>query len=139
MSDLPVIDLIDFEGAGLIVLDKTGFAYSNQVGGVSCSHPVAEGVFVPLRAVGEILGELPEVLTDVYGRVGGTDGWAPKVADAVRATQMIRAACRYLEFDSGYDGPWGEAWIPVRIVAPIDHDMEWLVGKRAILTYENSD
>lgn len=138
MSDIPVIDLIDFEGAGLVVLAKTGFAYSNQAGGTCCAHPMAEGVFVPLPDVAVIFGEMEDVIRNVYGRITDADGWAHS-EDVATVAGMLKTACSYLELDTDYDGPWGEAWIPVRIVAPIDHDMEWLVGKRAILTYKNSD
>jgi len=44
-----VIDLSEFHGVGLILLVPSGVLYKTQAEGLACSHPQAEGVFVPLR------------------------------------------------------------------------------------------
>lgn len=47
-SSKPLVDLLDFDGLGLIISFPSGVIYTNQVGGYACLHPEVEGVFVPL-------------------------------------------------------------------------------------------
>src|SRR5260370_13995048 len=47
-AEVPLIDLNEYDGLGLIVQWPTGVRYSNQTGGGSVHHPELEGMFVPL-------------------------------------------------------------------------------------------
>lgn len=44
----PFVDLLNFDGLGLIIPFPSGVIYTNQVGGLGCLHPEIEGVFAPL-------------------------------------------------------------------------------------------
>jgi len=46
---MPIVQLWEAVGLGLIIEYPSGIAYSNQTGGTSCSHPKVEGLLVPLR------------------------------------------------------------------------------------------
>ena len=43
-----MIDISQYGGIGLILLAQTGVFYTTQAEGMACSHPKAEGVFVPI-------------------------------------------------------------------------------------------
>jgi hypothetical protein len=56
-----IIDLYhllhDDNDCALIICDKTGIFYEAQCGGVGCTHPRAEGVFLPLFDVAKDMDE----------------------------------------------------------------------------------
>jgi len=129
---------------GAIVLAETGIVWSNQTCAESCSHPEAEGIYVPLA---------PGWLTDTLeGNWGGHGGDYPPqfVAEWLQRCEVPgygkpeTMADIFQPLDA-WDGTWGEAWMPVRIV----DDAEMLeqaaphlapfAGKVAVLTWGNSD
>lgn len=44
----PTVDLIEFDGLGLVIRWPSGVLYTNQVAGYGCEHPQLEGVLAPL-------------------------------------------------------------------------------------------
>lgn len=108
-------------GPALIIEHPTGIAYTGQVGGVACMHPIVEGFLLPfgmgdsevivedLRGVscptacygGSLTEECVEELVHLwptigYGGVEGDSGWRADV-DTTRAVQGT------------------ECWFPIRL------------------------
>lgn len=104
---------LDVPGPGVIIPRTPGTLYENQAGGISCLHPQAEGVFVPLA-----LPDLPHV--GCYGEA--LDDRAADLLDAALA------ALDWLKVDRSRLSDGTEAWVPV-----LFH------GTAAWLVYENCD
>lgn len=121
--------------AGLVLVRPSGVVFSNQAGGRACTHPEAEGVYVPLYGLD--LSEEPEAAA-VQDRTG---------FDAAHAAAVL-ALCERLgvPFRPATD-PAGlavsqEAWVWGRVhnpdrrhhlIPPECHGME------AVLVWDNSD
>lgn len=61
--DKEPISLFDITGPGLILLFPSEVHYSNQVGGIACLQPKAQGIFVPLH---DELKSQEATLTDYF-------------------------------------------------------------------------
>lgn len=118
---------------GLIVLAPTGITWTNQTGGVSCNHPEAEGFLIPLPFAWV---SCKDSLENEWG--------APYDAARVGAWLLERQLGELFEPDPEATR-LEEAWIPVRVLQDIPESdfhsslLEGVAGKRAILTYPNSD
>ncbi|MFN0042784.1 MAG: DUF6210 family protein [Alphaproteobacteria bacterium] len=136
------IELDDDEnqGLGLIVLEQGGAVYSNQCGGYACHHPEAEGVYVPL-------GELPASFDADFARpepkwhgrrFDGIDEETARFIEECLASSVPGGiAC--VAVDRARVAESEEAWVHV-VIAENDHALLTAHGgKRAILTWRNSD
>lgn len=103
-------------GCGLIVESNDGEAWSNQVNGVSCQHPVAKGYFIPF--------EEPSRLQEGTCCVTFDD----KVCDMVDA--IFKRAGLPFSVDRSRMEEAVEAWIPVIIKES---------GAKGIFAYSNCD
>lgn len=117
-----------------IVPCASGVVWTNQCGGTYCAHPEVEGILIPLP-----LDWLPE--TNFLENC-----WEDSPAGHCRdcALEFLRDSSVHMaELDTEYTDRWGEAWVPVRFPECTDRAphpvIELLAGKRAILTYCNSD
>ena len=117
--------------SGIIVCVPTGVSWSNQAGGTACSHPEAEGVYVPLPSF--VLGDVdPDPIMDLWHMTIG------------ETTRFLEA----LELDDVFEprgDVGGEAWVPVRIRAPFPDLRGWakvlepFAGMEGFIVYPNSD
>lgn len=128
-----------------IVRASTGIFYTNQTGGTMCAHPEMEGYIDWPEEYSELSRELNEWIYQRGGssRRAGTwtmrDAWFPAPRPDLEAMHLANdgdinrlVALKLplkLDEDALRTECWGEAWIPV-ILAD---------GRRAILTYHNSD
>ena|SRR5579871_3628742 len=116
----------------LLVEHPSGITWANQVGGVAVMPAEFEGILVPLDAA---LKLDDDPLTN----------HAPFQGDPVSARERISRWLRWAGLEWALeprdDAFVAEAWIPVRVRADLAPDA-WLgafAGRRAIVTYENSD
>lgn len=133
---------------GMIVPMPTGITWSNQTGGVSCSHPSIEGLFVPLENY-----RTPSRAQDPF-----YDRWGQKPEDALPLIRRLLEASKYLQ--EIFESPTleelqqmreltlgaQEAWIPLKVKtgprgirSPIPPHVQPFMGRVVILTYPNSD
>lgn len=123
---------LDYIGAGVILSAPSRVCYSNQVGGMACSHPEYEGVFIPLPHV-----ELPDGCHD-----GSNGCWGMSVSEefADKCDSAFRKSKLPLSVDRKRLSESTECWIPVVVVAMkregINWDGEWdqFVGTEGIYT-----
>lgn len=138
---LPIVDLCERAVPGLIVSHPSGVAFTNQVGGYACHHPVMEGVYIPLNRA-----ELHQAF-DQYFFYGpkwqghcyrGIDEETADVVDRLLASHPLT---RGIVVDRSRLGASVEAWIHVTIAPQDDGDDMWtaFAGRPAVLTWENSD
>lgn len=124
----PVVRL--WSEMGLIVPMKTGVMFSNQVDGVACQHPELEGIFVPLSK-------------EVYGNLEDIEGEYPKPDKIKRWISKHKLPLKLLESEwwtgLGEYSHHPEAWVNVFILNNKDVRLKDFIGKKAILTYPNSD
>lgn len=135
-----LVELYMSECMGLIVKAPTGVVYGNQVGGTACGQPQTEGLYVPLGSDDRIK---EDPLLNLWDEPWDEDIAARvrKLLDTCYSDQHTETLSEWLEPDPE-GGPVSEAWVPVRIKADAKHPpaaVENLLGRRAILTYGNSD
>ena len=128
------------ECVGLVVLAETGVTYWNQTGGNACGRGEAEGFYVPLGS-DQVIKADP--VYNVWNEPWTDDVKARvcELLDTCYSEGCNEPLSKWLE-PNPEGGPVAEAWIPVRIRAdakcpPAVADN--LMGRRAILTYGNSD
>ena len=135
MADRIVIDVYGIQpntdGAALIICAPTGIFYTAQCGGIGCTHPIAEGFFLPIWEL------LPGTDDCEYGcsdlTKAGPSYDRPdlrkKLADVIDAA-LPEACARFgfrLRFDHDRIDELQEGWWPLRItghlhdVGPLDH------------------
>lgn len=128
------VDLIDFSCSpvcGLIIPYPTGVRWSNQAGGIQCTHPSCEGFYVPLGWRQPVAYPFENEWRTTYDPIAVRE-WlfsVPELNEVLEAREV-------------YDGEWGENWIPVRVRESITDRFDTLYslrGRDAILTMENSD
>lgn len=136
----PVVQLWDYEGAGLIIPAPTGIVWSNQTGGMACHHPELEGYFLPVRVSESLFSDW----------CCTTDGFAKATWDGL-SVAVGRALGPCWQFDTTRAADGQEAWIPVysthkdRCHCWMSEDQKLgdstrpIDGRGAILTYENCD
>lgn len=139
----PIVRLWQINGVGLILLHKSGIFYTNQTGGHSCSHPEAEGIFIPL--VDEMVNQQDLLFQHFTGPKWA--GWCNDgidVESAVVIDQILDKSShtKFLKVDHGRLADSHEAWVYVTIESPPDPDaLPWkgFASMKGILTWENSD
>lgn len=137
-----ILDLscIEHEFLGLIVLDSTSeLIIGNQCGGMSCSQPMATGIYIPLPTnwrpdVDPLLDYWEddynsELVKEYVSRMKGPLWIFEPMVDYLVCYEIMREQKL----------SWGEAWIPVTIVSNNFDVFKGANGKHAILTYDNSD
>ena len=140
-KDEPVIVLWPLDDFfGLIVPAKTGVWYTNQTGGLLCSHPCIEGFFVPLEPSWHLE---PSILENA--------GCGDDEYDFALVQKWIDANDLAMTFEPCPETtlPLLEAWVPVRVREhmpdrghpqfSIDTLIGSLRGREVIVTYCNSD
>lgn len=128
----------------LIVEYRSGVRYENQVGGVVCARCEQEGVLAPVdaaRSMVEAIQNLP------YPQ--GAQGITVDLADAIDGLLAGEGRARMLSVDRARLHESWEAWVYVRIDAPLKstwdvHDNYYgsVYGfgpTRGVLTWQNSD
>ena len=140
----PIVKLWQAGGIGLILLHGSGVFYTNQTGGHACSHPEAEGTYVPLHD--ELLRQQKLLREHFTGPKWG--GWCTDGIDEETAVFIDEVLARspytdMLRVDRGRHEESHEAWIYVRIeVAEGEAGrLLWqgLAVRDGVLTWENSD
>ena len=131
----PIIDLIDLNDLGLIVIFPSGVIYTNQVGGFGCLHPEVEGVFVPL-SVGnrKVLFALQQHFKGNWNHIEETD--AQVVDKLLRSDGFEFIKVDKIKLEESF-----EAWIYVDI-EEISKTFPLLNGfgkSKGILTWANND
>lgn len=140
--DNPVM-LYDIHSPILIIKDKHGMYYCNQVNGCSCYQCVTKGFLMPLPYSKYI----DDILIDENYNYSKSikEVWN----DWIKKTKYPLELRPYeydddVSFDITSENNWGnllEAWIPVRITKITEtYDMIYqFQGMDAIMTYRNSD
>lgn len=130
----PLVELWESEAYGAIVPCSSGVRWTNQTGGAHCAHPEAEGVFVPLAEIDISAGSA--IALDQWDRAYSKDLVTQWLADQP-AEDLFTAA-------DSFDGPFGEAWLPVIVRDDVEEmrmpvALRPFIGRLVILTYPNSD
>ena len=142
--DKPLIQLWCGERLGLVVLRPSGVYYSNQSGGYACLHPLAEGVFVPIRDDAlDIEKELEDYFTGPKW-----NGWCCEGIDEETATFIdgVLTKCPLtmeIKVDRTRLTDSHEAWVYVDYGNPQEANWSSEISGfgpcKAVLTWENSD
>lgn len=131
----PIVELLDLDDLGIIILFPSGVIFTNQVAGYGCLHPEAEGVFIPL-SVGhkKILFALQQHFNGNWQHIEETDA---QIVD-----RLLRSdGFEFIKVDRTKLEESFEAWIYVN-VAEISETFPLLKGfgeAKGILTWANSD
>lgn len=133
-----VLEVWDYWRVGLIMLDdNSGTYFSNQVGGVCCLHPAAQGLFVLLP--GPLEEYMPADVEDPLMDVSYSGDAYNQVQKFLDAYPALAYVVRRPDSDHPLASELHEAWVPVTVRAPEDHWLSAWNGHHAILTYPNSD
>ncbi len=120
---------------GIIVKLNTGVIYTNQTGGVSCGHPIAEGFFIPLH---ESLEKDLDFLTNFS--FSYTDDVKTVKENIDKTNEIFRI--NKMPFKVEVFEEMEEAWIPV-VITNVEtnrfNPFKNLEGMKGIITYNNSD
>ena len=146
------IDIMELPGDGIcaIIPAPTGFTFSTQAGGTSCTHPSMEGILIPLtveapRGGDPLLGYWWHKPEDWI--LGGEHYPLPRIRKflAWLGNGMFDIGGMFRP-DEDYRGEGGEAWVPVVYVGQKTtlgssgiYALAPFVGRSMILTYGNSD
>ncbi len=130
--DKPLVDLGALGPAtlGLIILYPSGVVYTNQTGGLLCTHPSAEGVFMPIGTPDQA-----RTLARFFAGASTTIGDAQR--RHVDRTLDDNAETRILRVDPAEMDRSHEAWIYVTIASQPGRLVSF--GTHGILTWQNSD
>lgn len=143
---MKIIDLTCFEnpfGFGILFPSKSGFTYTNQVGGSCCAHPTLEGIYVPLRPLDPDLNWSADALQDRRMKTY-EDSHAEMVTEFLKFTELddVLTSPSKLDFDLAIPNSYlADAWVPVQVkpIPPYQFGngavLHNLVGKIGILTY----
>jgi len=124
--------LIDTNGLGLIIINKSTIYYTNQTGGYTCHHPEQEGTFVPLG------DHTLAKLLYIYFTGPKHKGWCNHI-DSEDADYLDRLFKKHeMDFIVLRDALKSseEAWIYVIMTKDTK---SYQKGELAILVWENSD
>jgi len=149
-AEVPLVDLNDYEGLGLVVQRDTGVRYSNQTGGGSVHHPELEGLFIPLPDPRRgIARRLTSHFTGPKWRGGCDRGIDDETARFIDGLIGARYWIGPLHVDRDQLQRSEEAWIWVRLGDPddvkkiygerIEPSLHGVRDARAVLTWPNSD
>ena len=130
----PTVDLIEFEGLGLVVRWPSGVRYTNQVAGYGCEHPEIEGVFVPLcDGIGR------PALHAIRQRFrGGWQSLTTQDADILDGI-LRRADLGFITCDRTKLTDSREAWVCVTVSEDSPARLRGFAPCAGILTWPNSD
>ncbi len=121
---------------GMVVRVPTGLHWSNQTGGVLCSHPVVEGIFVPLPQYWFAENSIEDEMGPMKGD-GDVKAYNRRVAEIfLNANPELQ---KRFEFDENFEEGAMEAWVPLKVLTPDDEILKSFHGLPAVITYENSD
>lgn len=141
MHLVPLWRISIFDFFGIIILKSTGIFWENQTGGTLCSHPKAEGIFIPLPGhwkpdpdpLLDYSGEYnPEEVKKFLSSSESLSSVFSPINNNYRLVSNIMEESLRLE----------EAWVPVTINNCFLFESGVLgpfVGNVGILTYANSD
>ena len=130
----PTVDLIEFEGLGLVVRWPSGVRYTNQVAGYGCEHPEIEGVFVPLcDGIGR-----PALYAIRQHFRGGWHALTTQDADILDGI-LRRAALGFITCDRTNLTDSREAWVCVAVSEDSSARLQGFAPCVGILTWPNSD
>jgi hypothetical protein len=137
-----LVHIWETEGLGLVVFLPTRVFYTRQVGGISCAHPEAQGVYVLLRDHARELEAY--FIGPKWGGLctGGIDDETADFIDAFLDSTGL-PGLRFIRVDRTRLQDSREAWVYVDVdeqfsgakCAPIEN----LGAAKGILTWPNSD
>jgi hypothetical protein len=135
---MPIVNLIEFEGFGLIAQWSSGVHYTNQVAGYGCEHPEIEGVFVPLfDGVGH-----PALYAIGQHFRGDWHPLTKRDADILDGI-LHRNGLAFLTVERTKLSESREAWVWVAIHDDIDSEfgprIQGFGSQQGVLTWQNSD
>ena len=130
----------DSEMSYLIIPEKTGIKWSNQVGGHACAHPEIEGILIPVRLR---MRDVEDIFENIWGDWNGSRGY-PFYLICFKEFMKRQEWETFNWFspveEKDFDPKsWGEAWIPLILNSTIYEAWNHFEGQKAILTYTNSD
>ncbi len=133
------ITLWNIEGVGLIILQNSGVFYTNQTGGTTCAHPVAEGVFAPLNNSPPL--DRPDLSTNTQLKrlLTGAQRLTPAEADAVDRILQASADTNCVTVDRNHLSDSMEAWVYVDVKSNGDSLISGFGCCKGIITWSNSD
>jgi hypothetical protein len=130
------IDLMYFDGVGLIFECPTGVRFTSQVGGLGCLHPSMEGVFCPLP-----LGPESRLVHDLR-RVFGGSWHSASGEQAEDIDRILRREFADVRVDRSRLEESFEAWVRV-VVGSTSGRLHEVVphppSSMATLIWQNSD
>ncbi|WP_413662608.1 DUF6210 family protein [Microbulbifer sp. CNSA002] len=124
------VSLWDMAGCALIILEKTGVVYFNQVGGTACLSEEAEGFLCPVNRED---GSLESCLTKLFSNVNKID------PDVVDEEFKKHAETSFISLDKKVLGKSCESWLYVNITPGLSDLLSGVNSVNAILTWPNSD
>lgn len=131
----PFVELVGFDGIGLIISFPSGVIYTNQVGGFGCFHPEMEGFFVPLSLGHKnILFALQQHFKGNWHHIENSDA---DIIDKLLRTDEFE----FVKVDRSKMNESFEAWIYIDI-EQLSRDLQLLNGfgnTKGVLTWMNSD
>lgn len=130
---------LDRDHFGIILLRGTGYVWTNQVGGTSCLHPRAEGIYIPLPITWfpEVGDPLCDVVSDYdTNLVEEFLGKSKQLKKCFAPVGEYKTVLEIMEEDKLL---LAEAWIPVQIIGNDEPIAPFMIGDHGILTYLNSD
>ena len=149
--DKKVINLYPLKQLALILHEPTGIYYTNQAGGMACSHPEAEGVLV---FVGDRFNRIYDRLSYYSFSLLDDDREGLKKEDADYLDSIFMRKAKYLRVDRSKLEESMEAWIHVVLelgfpkieegdIDPMFSGLSPFCSgfdcKSGILTWDNSD
>lgn len=135
------IELYDLIQTILIVQEKTGIVYTNQVGGTRCFHPEIEGYIVPVEydiPIDEPKNSLTYKLCQMFPE--GNPGSIGE-AEALKIQEHLSAS----PFTSDIEVDWSklneslESWVYVNVSGELAAKINRSTNNKVILTWPNSD
>jgi hypothetical protein len=137
-----IVNLNHIDGLPLCLLveHSSGVVWHNQVGGTGTVPQQLEGILVPLPLTDTFGAALLDFIEDPLTDFGPHAN--DPVPVAVRIEGWLRWARLETLFEPRDDAYVYEAWVPVRVKDDLGYAAEYLGpfrGRRAVLTYQNSD
>jgi hypothetical protein len=133
---------------GIIVLGSTGFVWTNQVGGTSCAHPRAEGIYIPLPTewlphsdfqedpLYDLWTNYDPLLVEQFLQSEDRLGRDKKLQVLFAPITDYQIVLEIMEEEKLF---LAEAWVPVKIIGSDEPIPSSMIGEHGILTYFNSD
>lgn len=131
LTSVNLSEFADDNFLALLVAAPSGILYTNQCGGIACTHPYLEGALVPLNR-------------EDKNSHDPLENWWCSTPVSVAAEKIAKWLAAWdldelFEPNAEFGGFWGEAWVPVRVKQNENPIFAGLSGRVGILTYTNSD